>query len=160
MTPASPFFLGLPVLAVAAHLIEEFVWPGGFADWYRWYHPARAASVTTRFLVIVNVVLVILALMPPILGGSPRGLALWLVVAAIGAANAAFHLWATVSRRKYSPGVITGTVMYLPLALLGYRSLVATGTVSAGTALEAVVIGIGFHLWSAWNHRRRASSLN
>jgi hypothetical protein len=158
MNTDSPLFLWLPAIAVAAHLFEEFVWPGGFPDWYRRYRPARAASVTTRFLVIVNAVLVALALLPPLLGASPRGLAFWLVVAAIGAANALFHLWATVSARMYSPGVVTGALLYLPLAVLGYRELVASGIVAPGTALQAVAIGIGFHIWSAWNHKRRAAA--
>ncbi|HUQ99688.1 MAG TPA: HXXEE domain-containing protein [Gemmatimonadaceae bacterium] len=154
----APAFLWLPLLAVGAHLVEEFVWPGGFPEWYRWYRPERASSVTTRYLVIVNAVLVVLALLPPVLGATPRGVALWLMVAAIGAANALFHLFATVSRRRYSPGVVTGTVFYLPLAIIGYQQLVASGRVSMGTTIEAVVIGIGFHLWSAWNHKRRAST--
>ena len=157
MSSAAPLFLWIPAAAVSAHLLEEFVWPGGFANWYRWYRPARASSVTTRFLVIVNALLVVLALLPPILGATPRGYAFWLVVAAIGAANAVFHLWATARTRVYSPGVVTGTLLYLPLAVLGYCQLVATGVVAAGTALEAVVIGVGFHLWSAWNHKRRAT---
>jgi hypothetical protein len=70
-----PFFLWFPLAAVALHLIEEFVWPGGFPNWYRWYRPERATSVTTRFLVIVNAVLVALALLPPLLGPTPRALA-------------------------------------------------------------------------------------
>jgi hypothetical protein len=145
-------------VVVVAHLIEEFVWPGGFPEWYRWYHPERASSVTTRYIVIVNAVLIVLALLPPVLGATPRGLALWLMVAAIAAANALFHLFATASRRRYSPGVITGTVFYLPLAILGYQQLVLGGLVSPGTTIEAIVIGIGFHLWSAWNHKRRSSA--
>lgn len=134
------------------------MWPGGFAAWYRWYHPARAASVTARFLVITNAVLVAVALLPPLLGSTPRGLALWLVVATIGAANAVFHLWATVRRKRYSPGVLTGTAVYLPLLVFGWRELVASGGVSPGTTLEAVAIGIGYHVWSAWNHSRRAAA--
>jgi hypothetical protein len=157
MTLGSPFFLWLPLFAVAAHLVEEFVWPGGFADWYRAYHPERAASVTTRLLVIVNAVLVLIALLPPVLGMSARGLAFWLVVAAIGGANAVFHIWATITRRRYSPGVVTGTLLYLPLAMLGFRALVAPGLVASGTAIQALIVGIGYHIWSAWNHRRRAT---
>jgi hypothetical protein len=158
MTGPGGIFLWLPLLAVAAHLLEEFVWPGGFPDWYRRYRPERAASVTTRFLVIVNVVLVAIALLPPLLGPSPRGFAWWMMVAAIGAANAIFHLWATASRREYSPGVITGTFVYLPLAVIGALELVATQLVNIPTAIEAVVIGIGYHLWSAWIHKRRAAA--
>ena len=156
MSPTSPLFLWLPLIAVAAHLVEEFVWPGGFADWYRAYRPERASSVTARFLVVINAVLVAIALVPPVLGPSPRGLAMWLVVAAIGAVNALFHLWATFRGRAYSPGVVTGALGYLPLAALGWNGLVQSGIVSPGTTIQAVVVGAGFHVWSAWNHRRRA----
>jgi hypothetical protein len=154
--PTSPLFLWLPLIAVAAHLVEEFVWPGGFADWYRAYRPERASSVTARFLFVINVLLVLIALVPPVLGPSPRGLAMWLVVAAIGAANAVFHLYATLRMRVYSPGVVTGALGYLPLAALGWTVLVQSGIVSPGTTVQAVVVGAGFHVWSAWNHRRRA----
>ncbi|MEP7000621.1 MAG: hypothetical protein ABI969_09095, partial [bacterium] len=70
MRAATPLFLWLPAIAVSAHLFEEFVWPGGFAAWYRRYWPQRAASVTTRLLVIVNVILVARALLPPLLGAT------------------------------------------------------------------------------------------
>ena len=156
MGVGSSIFLWLPAIAVAAHLVEEFVWPGGFADWYRAYRPERAASVTTRYLVIVNAVLVLIALLPPVLRHSPRGLAFWLIVAAIGATNGLFHIWATISGRRYSPGVVTGALVYLPLVVFGFRELVAPRLVGRGTALQAVIVGIGFHLWSAWNHERRA----
>ncbi len=149
-------FLWLPLGAVAAHLIEEFVWPGGFGAWYRRYRPERAASVTTSFLVIINVVLCVLAVLPPLLGPTPRAFGLWAVVTAIGAVNALFHLSAVVRTRVYSPGVVTGTVLYLPLAILGFWRLLDGGLVSNGTALEALIIGAVFHIWSAWNHKRRA----
>ena len=152
-----PFFLWYPLVAVALHLVEEFVWPGGFPDWYRLYRPERAVSVTTRLLVIVNAVLVAIALLPPLLGATARGLAFWLVVAAIGVANTAFHLWATISRNRYSPGLVTGVLCYIPLGIAGYLVLVRSGAVSTGTTIEAILIGIGYHIWSAWNHRRRAA---
>jgi hypothetical protein len=154
----SPLFLWLPLLAVAAHLVEEFVWPGGFARWYRAYRPERAASVTVGLLVAVNVVLVAMAFVPPLLGRTAAGVAWWLVVAAVGAANACFHLWATARTRTYSPGVVTGTLLYLPLAALGAVELVAPGRASVLTAAQAVAAGVGYHLWSAWNHRRRAAA--
>ena len=54
--------LWFPALAVAAHIFEEFVWPGGFAEWYRRYPPGSTVTVTTRFLVLMNAILVVLAL--------------------------------------------------------------------------------------------------
>src|SRR5207249_8182731 len=35
--------------------------------------------------------------------------------------------------------------------------LVVPRLVSIGTAVQAVVIGVGYHFWSAWMHRRRAA---
>ena len=159
MLPLPANFLWLPAAAVGAHLIEEFVWPGGFPEWYRRYRPERAASVTTRLLVIVNVVLVAVALVPPVLGSTVRGLGFWVVVAAIGVVNAVFHIAAVIRMREYSPGVVTATCFYLPLAFAGYEWFVATGRVSTGMLVQAVVIGVGYHVWSAWNHKRRAAKL-
>src|SRR5215208_5285021 len=101
-------FLWLPALAIAAHLFEEFVWPGGFARWYREYPPGYSASVSTRFLVLINALFVALALIPPLLGPTARGLAYWVVVARIAGANGLFHAVATARTGRYSPGVVTG----------------------------------------------------
>lgn len=146
----------LPLIAVTLHLTEEFVWPGGFGDWYRWYRPERASSVTTGFLVRINALLVVLALIPGMRGFTAYGVAFWLVVASIGAANGAFHIWATYARRRYSPGVITGTLVYLPLAVFGFWDFWQRGLASPGVLLQTAIIGPAYNVYAAWNHRRRA----
>ena len=150
----SSLFLSLPLLAIAAHLIEEFLWPGGFARWYRAYPPGSTAAVTTRFLVLVNAVFVALAVVPLLLGPSARGFAYWLVVAAIAGANGIFHLRASFRTRSYSPGVVTGVALYIPLAIVGGAHLLRSGLVSPATALQAVTIAVAYAWWSTWQHRR------
>jgi hypothetical protein len=152
----SSFFLSLPLLAIAAHLVEEFVWPGGFARWYRHYPPGSTAVVTTRFLVIVNVVFVALALVPLLPGSSARAFGYWFVIAAIAGANGFFHARATLRTRTYSPGVVTGVILYIPLAVVGGTYLLRTGLVSPLTAIQGVAIAAGYAWWSAWQHRRHA----
>src|SRR5262249_24313300 len=49
-----------PLAADSLHIFEEFAWPGGFADWYRRYKPGRAKSLTPRFLIIINGLLLVL----------------------------------------------------------------------------------------------------
>lgn len=148
----------LPLGAVTLHMIEEFVWPGGFGDWFRRYRPERARSVTTAFLFWINALLVAMALLVALLGEGRRGVAFWLVVASIGAANGVFHLWASYRSRSYSPGLVTGLVVYVPLALYGFAHFAGNGLASRGTMLEALLVGPAYHLYSAWNHRRRASA--
>lgn len=45
------------------------------------------------------------------------------MVASIAAANGLFHAWAVVRSRRYSPGVVTGVMLYLPLAVFGFTYL-------------------------------------
>jgi hypothetical protein len=151
-------FLWLPAIAISAHLFEEFVWPGGFARWYRQYPPGRTVTVTLRFLVLVNLLFVGLALLPPLLGASAQGLAFWIVVAALAGANAVFHLVAVARTRAYAPGVVTGVALYLPLALVGGFWLVRAKLVSPGTTVQAIIVAAGYHLWSARKHQRGSVS--
>ena len=149
----------LPLVAVLLHVFEEFVWPGGFAEWYRWYRPERAVSVTTGFLVRINVLFVVMALGAAMLGFRPYGVAFWLVVASIAAANGAFHLWATLKTRRYSPGVITGCIIYLPLAVSGFIYFWRAGLAGVPLLVQAAIIGPAYNFYAAWNHRRRARAL-
>jgi hypothetical protein len=151
--------LWLPAIAIAAHLLEEFVWPGGFARWYREYPPGHVTDVSSRFLIIINAVFIALALVPPLLGATRAGFAYWVVVAAIAAANGLFHIWATLRTRGYSPGVVTGVLLYLPLAVVGLEQLTQRQLVSGPTALQALVIAALYSLWSNWRHRRHARKL-
>lgn len=43
-----------PLAATTLHIFEEFVYPGGFAEWDRNYRPAVRKSITPRFHIIVN----------------------------------------------------------------------------------------------------------
>jgi hypothetical protein len=103
----------MPLIAVALHLGEEFLWPGRFAHWYCWYRPEIGPSITTGFLVRINALFVAMAIIAGVLGFSAYGVAIWLVVASIAASNAVFHLWAVLRTKRYSPGVVTGVLVYL-----------------------------------------------
>jgi len=146
-----------PLASASAHILEEFVVPGGFAEWYRRYRPETAASFTPRFAALVNGALLAVCLALPFVGG-PRGVALWLTIAALLCANGCFHVLATLRMREYSPGTATGLLLYVPLAVAGFVHLVSSGAASVGTALSAAALGASYNLITAWNHRRRAAA--
>ncbi len=78
--------------------------------------------------------------------GCPYGVAIWLVVASIAAANGAIHLWAMIKTRRYSPGVVTGCIIYLPLAVFGFSYFWRTGLASTPTLVQAALIGPAYNL--------------
>ena len=148
----------LPLLFASLHIGEEFVWPGGFAGWYRRYRPDLAPSITTTFLFCINALLLVVCAISGLLGLGRRGAALWLTIAALLGSNGIFHIQATVRRRAYSPGLITGIVLYLPLLLGGYWYFVSRGLASVATAVAAAAIGCSYPWMSLRAHMRRASA--
>jgi hypothetical protein len=161
-----------PLVAASLHIVEEFVWPGGFAAWDRTFRPEIKASITPRLHVIVNAALLYLCLAVAV-AGQPDGMltigsahlrsvpqawgpALWIGVAALLASNTMFHVVGALQTRRYSPGIVTGVALYLPLAVAGYTYFIRTGQVSVTQALLATAIGGSYHLWAAWAHSARA----
>jgi hypothetical protein len=144
-----------PLIAVSLHLFEEFAFPGHFPEWYVRYKPEIKKSVTKRFLITINVLLLILSYDVGALGSSKFGIVLWLGVTAMLAANGIWHFKGVVKTRSYSPGVLTGLLVYLPLAIYGYVIFLNSKQVSVFIALIALAIGASYQMWSNIYHRIR-----
>lgn len=147
-----------PLVAAALHIFEEFVFPGGFKKWYIKYKPHIIKSVSTRFLVLINAGLVILCYDIGALKENSASLSviLWLVVMALLAANGVWHLNAVWKSKSYSPGVATGTIIYIPLAVYGYIYFLQTNQVSIWIAVSAFIVGASYQLWSNLYHKFRS----
>jgi len=147
-------------LAIAAgiHIIEEFAFPGGFKRWWCTYKPDIAASVSNRFLVLINTILIVFSILVAIAVQAPKGngVAAWLTLAALLFSNAIFHIIGAVQTNRYSPGMISGIVLYIPLPVYGFIHFLRNGQASVGTALVALLLGGSYHFISFANHRRRA----
>lgn len=149
--------LWLPFFAAASHVFEEFAWPGGFPAWYHRYMPARAGHTSTRFFVIINAIFLGLCAAIPFLD-SKNAAALWLYMTAVMASNAVFHIRGAIVSRRYSPGVATSVILYLPMAFWGYWYFVSTGAASMGTAVVAAITGGSYQLVSGALHARAAGA--
>lgn len=151
----APLWSLLLPAAYVAHLCEEW-WGGpGFPAW---------ASITLgvevspeRFLLINAVAL------PIFLAGSIAAVKSarlsWLAAAfaSLLLLNGLLHLLATLAFATYSPGTITGAILYLPLGalllLVMSRSLswpVLTFAVSIGICIQ-VVVAVAAFVWPAAN---------
>jgi hypothetical protein len=148
------WLLWIPLMAACLHIFEEFVWPGGFPRWYQKYR-GNASSVNRRFLVIINAALLIGLFEAALSGPTSVGVIWLLIFSAILFSNGCWHLWASCRSRSYSPGAISGTLLYLPLGVCEYAGWMRLGRASLGTAALALLIGCSYPLWSALYHRPR-----
>jgi hypothetical protein len=151
-----------PLGAATLHIIEEFVYPGGFADWDRSYRPEISASITPRFHLVINALLLVLCAqvweLAPLDQTELRWAAgaAWLAVAGLLFSNAVFHVVGTIRTKSRSPGVITAVLIYVPLALYGYWWFLTTERVPPLTALTAAALGGSYPYWARLIHRARA----
>ena len=136
-----------PLVAALAHIVEEFVYPGGFADWDHRYRPMFRRSITPGFHFIVNAALVFAGLNVGMVGSTGGILSIgairlrsvippqyavagWLALAALLFSNALFHIAGTMRTGSASPGVRTGLLLYVPLAAYGYWHFLSSGLVT------------------------------
>ncbi|MBV8516956.1 MAG: HXXEE domain-containing protein [Acidobacteria bacterium] len=149
----------LPLAAASAHIVEEFFWPGGFTAWYHRTYPEIASSASRRFIFWINAALLFGCFAVGIDQRTSIGPAFFLLFATLLGANGIFHLAATIRMRRYSPGVVTGTLLYIPMALYGAWVLVGAGRISIGAAAGAIAAGASYHFLSRLNHLRRAKAI-
>lgn len=115
-------------MAAGLHIFEEFAYPGGFKAWWCVYRPDTAGSVSNRFLIIINALLLAFSVTVALAVQAPRGngVAAWLALAALLFSNALFHIMGALATRRYSPGMITGIVLYIPIAIYGFVHFLRT----------------------------------
>jgi hypothetical protein len=134
-------------LAFGLHVAEE--WFGGFTAW-------TAATLgrgvgAESFLIVNGIAVPVVALVVLVALRNPRLLPAALVVAAVLTLNGVLHALATLAFGVYSPGVVTGVLLYLPLGgsvlLWAFRSISPMGFTAvllAGVMVHALVSMIAF----------------
>jgi hypothetical protein len=109
-----PALVWLFVGAFALHIVEE--WFGGFLEWFT-FVAGRPLSANA-FMAINGAGLALMTLAArAATGRESRG---WLAIGIATAVlvNGAAHLLASLATGRYAPGLVTGVVLYIPLAQL------------------------------------------
>jgi len=126
--------------AAAIHIVEEFVYPGGFLASMRSFNPQFASSVTVKFAVIINSLFLLLCVAGAIV--ASRSLVLSLSVASLLFLNALMHIVGAVKVRGYVPGVISGVLLYLPLSLYAYYLFASSGQLTFLGGIASGLLGV------------------
>lgn len=144
----------LPLFAIL-HIVEEFVYPGGFLEWYRNYKSSIAPSFTVKYIVVINLILIILCILP-FAFDIRHAISLWLSMASVIFFNALFHIKGVIKLKRYSPGIITSLLLYIPLTIYGYWFALSNNLASIETAISSFIVGVIYVWFSSFNHGRRA----
>ena len=127
--------------AYVAHLAEE-LWGGpGFPAWFA--QVAGAPLPLAAFLVINAVALTLLVVGSTIAVRQEEGGWIAIAIATVLSVNALLHLMGSAVTASYSPGLITGIVLYLPLGQLVL--IRALHQVDRAQFTQGIIAGVVIH---------------
>lgn len=130
------YILWISLFAYAFHIFEEKIF-----NWKYWAESSSGLKgLTWTDFYVANAAVVVTGLSAAMVGWRLPGFALTLpalqLINGIG-----FHLLPTLLQRRFSPGVITSTFLFLPVALWAYYGAWADGVLTVVQALLSFVIG-------------------
>lgn len=136
---------GAPV-CFGLHIIEELFWPGGFREWYHSYRP-QVSGAPMSYYYKANICYFAAVLTVPF-GRHPAYGTLF--VAGVLFYNLIFtHIRGALKTRSYSPGIVTGFLLYVPFFVASYGYLLAKHVVSIPAALACAVLSLSGEIYFA-----------
>jgi hypothetical protein len=129
-------FAWLGMAAYAAHILEEYTF-----DWRNWARGVLGLPVEWNDFYVTNAVVVALGIAQAQLAASLPLAAL--SYAALMIINAVFFHILPFLRTggRFSPGLFTAVVLFLPCAVATYWTALSSGIAGPGTAMAGVIVG-------------------
>jgi hypothetical protein len=130
--------IALPAVFVL-HVLEE---APGFVTWF---NSLVVPPINQPLFLSVNAIaFLVTVVVAGLLALAPSPASAYVAVAWIGLlmlANGLFHLVATIAHHRYCPGVITGTMLYLPMSFALMRAAVREQGLSWASVTATAVLG-------------------
>lgn len=136
---SAPLAVILLPVAVALLIVEE--WFGGFIDWM-----SLALDINIeaeRFLAINMIGLVLIVVGCATAYREPQAAWIGVSLAALVGVDAIAHTVLSMFAGTYSPGTITGLLLYVPMSIIIVRWAIAN--LSRRVVGGAILFGIGIH---------------
>ncbi len=136
--------LWLHFATLLIHQFEEYVYPGGFKDFFQEniYNKNRIIRfpLNDRGIILVNVIIGWTAYFFSAINGEKI---LWLAVGLLGVTilNGLLHTFMLVVRRKYNPGFVSGLFLLIPFGtfvLLKLLTVLPTNDLISGIIIFAI----------------------
>jgi hypothetical protein len=136
--------LWLVAAAGVLHVTEEYVWPGGFLDAMRRVAPGYAFAVNPTMAVAINGLMFVVLLVAPFIAHAAPMVAL--SAAGLCAVNGWSHVAGAIRGRRYVPGMVTGLLVYQPVAAFAYLQFARAGQLTAAVLAGSLLLGAAYHL--------------
>ena len=122
------------------HMGEEYFYPGGFMDVMKQVNPKFTPLVTAPMAVVINGLQLLLCLAAIAVGKNAPTFSM--SVAALLFVNGLVHIVGCFRVNRYVPGVITGTLIYIPLSAYAYQFSISSAQLTRNGFIVTMVLGL------------------
>jgi len=148
-------------VASILHFVEEYFYPGGFMHFVGRLNPGFAPHLTVSSALSINGLQLLLCVIVIWVGAS--NLEFSMSLAALLFLNGMMHIVGCLRIRGYAPGVVTGTMLYLPLSAYAYYTAIHSHQLNLRGAVASVALGLVYQavpiVWFVLASMHRRSSM-
>lgn len=129
------YLLWIAALAYGAHIVEELVF-----DWRNWARSTLRLPAEWHEFYVFNAFVVLYGVISAIIGWKLPILSLSFLAFMI-INTIFFHMVPFLKGKRFSPGLITSIVLFIPIASWCYYGAVSDNVLSANTIIISIVLG-------------------
>ena len=130
------YLLWLPLAAYAVHVLEEAV-----LNWKCWAASSlKLTNVNWAIFDVANLAVMFITIATAMVGWQLPAFAL-MITALMLINGIFFHILPTLTQGKFSPGVITASVLFVPLSFWIYWAAYNDNVLSIGTFVLSLILG-------------------
>ncbi len=130
--------------ASLAHMGEEYFFPGGFMQMMKRLNPRFERLITVPFAIVMNGLQLVLCAI--VIAVGPRAPVFTMSVAGLIFINGLVHIGACARVRGYAPGVLSGVILYIPLAAYAYIVFLCAGLLTWQQVAWTGALGLLYQL--------------
>jgi hypothetical protein len=130
------------IAAGVFHVLEEYFYPGGFPDFMQRISQSFSPFITTNFAIVMNGLFLVLCILSTVVGRS--NLVFSLSIASLLVCNGLIHLMGSLRARRYTPGLITGLLLYIPLGIMAYIVFWRSGELPIMQGILSFLLGLAY----------------
>jgi hypothetical protein len=126
----------ITIPAAMVHVAEEYKF--GWVEWANNF----ISGVTVKQFMVINCFFMLLCILAAILNKS-----LMLFSSSIFSLlliNALAHIAPTIKQKKYSPGLFSSILLFIPIGILGYVSILSDNSMSLSELVISIIIGLSW----------------
>jgi hypothetical protein len=133
-------------LFLCIHVFEEFAYPGGFIQWMATHNSRRLKSPS--YYIVINAAAILLGAIVAAIPPTTIGYCLHIWLVTFMATNGLSHAIASVQAQRYSPGTVTGSILFFPLLAISSWILVTGHLINwqswGANVMSALAVGYFF----------------